>query len=95
MRNQEEIEDYAPNLQIRIKRPQRDLIERAASSKGTDVSSFVREIAVREAQNILLDQRLFQLGSEDWDAFNAMLDAAPEENPRLKTLLKRKPLWEN
>ncbi len=93
--NLEEIENYAPNLQIRIKRPQRNLIERAARTKDMDVSSFVRDSAVREAQNVLLDRRLFQLGNEDWDTFNTILDAPPENNPKLRSLLGRTPLWEN
>ena len=84
----------ATPLNIRIRSDQRDLIEQAASVLDKTVSDFVREAALREANNALLDQTIFQLDSAAWKKFNAALDASPSNNPKLKDLLSRKPVWE-
>jgi len=84
----------ATPLNIRIRTDQRSLIEQAALALDKTVSDFVREAALREANNALLDQTVFQLDSEAWDKFNVALDASPSNNPKLKDLLSRKPIWE-
>lgn len=84
----------ATPLNIRIRSDQRDLIEQAASVLDKTVSDFVREAALREANNALLDQTIFQLDSAAWKKFNVALDASPSNNPKLKDLLSRKPVWE-
>ena len=84
----------ATPLNIHIRSDQRDLIEQAASVLDKTVSDFVREAALREANNALLDQTIFQLDSAAWKKFNAALDASPSNNPKLKDLLSRKLVWE-
>jgi len=84
----------ATPLNIRIRSDQRSLIEQAAAALDKTVSDFVREAALREANNALLDQTVFQLDSAGWDKFNAALDAPPANNPKLKDLLSRKPVWD-
>jgi uncharacterized protein (DUF1778 family) len=54
----------------------------------------VREVAVREARNTLLDQTAVYFTNEAWEEFTAALDAAPKDNPRLRDLMSRKPIWE-
>jgi uncharacterized protein (DUF1778 family) len=41
-----------------------------------------------------LDQRLFVLESEQYDAFVNALDNPPPAGPKLKALMKRRPLWQ-
>ncbi len=84
----------ATPLNIRIRSDQRSLIEQAALALDKTVSDFVRESALREANNTLLDQTVFQLDSAAWDKFNAALDVPPNDNPKLKDLLTRKPVWD-
>jgi len=84
----------ATPLNIRIRSDQRSLIEQAALALDKTVSDFVREAALREANNALLDQTVFQLDSAAWDKFNAALDAPPADNAKLKDLLSRTPVWE-
>ncbi len=43
-----------------------------------------------KAAEVLLDQVHFRLSPEDWQAFNAALDAPPEDNPKLRDLLHTK-----
>ena len=81
-------------LNIRIRQEQRSLIERAAAALDKTVSDFVRDAALREAANALLDKTVFHLNAEAWGKFNAALDAPPANNVRLQDLMSRKPVWE-
>ena len=81
-------------MPIRVRRADRDLIDRAAGLLGKSRSEFVLETARREAQTVLGDQTVFQLDAKQWKAFNTALDAPPKDNPRLRELLTRKPIWE-
>jgi len=86
--------ERTPALNIRIKSAQRTLIEQAARASGKTVSDFVREAALREAQNALLDRSAIELDAAQWERFVAALDAPPARNPRLRSLMARKPAWE-
>jgi uncharacterized protein (DUF1778 family) len=80
-------------LNIRIRADQRRLIEQAAQALDKTVSDFVREAALREANQTLLDQVLFQLSADAWQQFNEALNQPQVNNPRLQDLLQRKPIW--
>jgi uncharacterized protein (DUF1778 family) len=79
------------HINIRAKRAQRDLIDQAAELLGKTRSDFVLETACREAQEVLLDQRVFRLDAE---TFQALLDAPPSDNPKLRRLMATKAPWE-
>ncbi|WP_263749841.1 DUF1778 domain-containing protein [Klebsiella pneumoniae] len=63
-------------INIRAKTSQRDLIDMAASLVSKSRTDFMLEVACREAQDILLDQRLFLLNDNQFEAFIEELDAA-------------------
>lgn len=86
--------EKAAPLNIRLKTDQRILIEQAAKVTGKTVSDFVRDVTLREAQDRLLDQHLFQLDGDAWDDFNAALDQSPSKNTRLHDLMHRKAVWD-
>jgi uncharacterized protein (DUF1778 family) len=86
--------ERSPALNIRIKAPQRALIERAAQRAKKSISDFVRDSAIQEAENILLDTTQIELDPAAWEQFTAALDAPPAENPRLRDLMTRKAPWE-
>jgi uncharacterized protein (DUF1778 family) len=50
--------------------------------------------ARRQAVDVLLDQRLFTLDPEKFDAFVQALENPPAPGPRLKSLMRRTPPWE-
>lgn len=81
-------------INIRAKRNQRDLIDRAAESAGKNRSDFMLEAACREAESVLLDRRYFTLNEESFQRFKAALDAPPALNEKLRALLKMKAPWE-
>lgn len=82
------------NINIRVLPRQRDLIDHAASVLGKTRSEFMLDTACREAENVLLDQRLFYLDAEDFSGFQAMLDRSPDDNPKLQQLLTTKAPWD-
>jgi uncharacterized protein (DUF1778 family) len=82
------------NINIRAQRRQRDLIDQAAELLGKTRSDFMLETACREAEDVLLDQRIFTLEPEAFRKFQAMLDAPPGENPELRKLMATKVPWE-
>ena len=83
-------------INIRAKTSQRDLIDMAASLVSKSRTDFMLEVACREAQDILLDQRLFLLNDNQFEAFIEELDApiTPERKTRIDNLMNRKSPWE-
>jgi len=76
------------NINLRVSRGQKSLIDRAAHALGRNRSDFMLETACREAESVLLDRRYFALTDEEFRRFTAMLDKPPASNPRLARLLK-------
>jgi uncharacterized protein (DUF1778 family) len=81
-------------INIRAQRCQRDLIDQAAELLGTTRSDFVLGVACREAQEVLLDQRVFTLDAESFQSFQMLLDAPPQDNSRLRQLMTMTVPWE-
>ena len=51
------------------------------------------ETANRETEDVLLDQKAFTLDAETFQKFQAMLDAPPSDNPKLRKLMATKVPW--
>jgi len=81
------------NINIRVKRSQRDLIDQAAELLGKTRSDFMLETACREAEDVLLDQCLFTLNADKFKEFQALLDKPPGENPKLRKLMATPAPW--
>ena len=94
-RRNERMERAHRSASIHVRAPQqaRDLIERAAEISGKTITDFVLDSATQHAVDVLLDQRLFALDEDRLQAFLDALDAPPPSGPKLKALLKRRPLW--
>jgi uncharacterized protein (DUF1778 family) len=81
-------------LNIRIKPEVRDLIDRAARSRGKNRTDFILESARAAAEDTLLDQVLMAVSPQAFEQFQARLDMPPNPNERLrKTILTPSP-WE-
>ena len=81
-------------INLRALDSQRSLIDRAATLLGKNRSDFMLETACREAENVLLDQRLFMLNKADFDVFMTTLDAPVKDNAALHKLMARNAPWE-
>ncbi len=81
------------SINLRIETGTRQLIDDAAAALGKTRTEFMIDSARREAIDVLLDQRLFVLDPEHYDAFVQALDNPPAPDPKLRALLSRVPPW--
>jgi len=86
--------DTKRSINLRIETHTRQLIDDAAAILGKTRTEFMVESARRQAIDVLLDQRLFVLDPERYDAFMHALDNPPAPGPKLRSLLRRVPAWE-
>ena len=94
MRTAESTRLRAENINLRVSKNQKALIDRAANALGRNRSDFMLEAACREAESVLLDRRYFNLPEDEFRRFTAMLDKPPASNPRLARLLRSKAPWD-
>jgi uncharacterized protein (DUF1778 family) len=80
-------------INIRALPAQRNLIDKAAAALRKSRSDFMLEAACREAENVLLDQRLILATAEQFQAFEDALQAPIPE--AVKILLTTKAPWED
>lgn len=85
--------DTKGSINLRIDAYTRQLIDDAAATLGKTRTEFMIESARRQAIDVLLDQRLFVLDPDRYDAFMHALDNPPAPGPRLRSLLRRVPAW--
>ncbi len=86
--------DTKGSINLRIETQTRQLIDDAAAVLGKTRTEFMVESARRLAIDVLLEQRLFALDPERFDAFMRILDNPHAPGPKLKALLRRTPAWE-
>ncbi len=81
-------------INMRVEADQHALLTKAAALLHKDRSAFILDIACREAEQVILDQRLFHLNKEDFKSFEDALTAPIPDNVRLKKLLTEPSPWE-
>ncbi|MHB8885327.1 MAG: type II toxin-antitoxin system TacA family antitoxin [Methylovirgula sp.] len=86
--------DTKGSINLRIETHTRQLIDDAAAILGKTRTEFMIESARRQAIDVLLDQRLFVLDFDRYDAFMHALDNPPAPGPKLRSLLRRVPAWQ-
>jgi uncharacterized protein (DUF1778 family) len=86
--------DTKGSINLRIESHTRQLIDEAAAILGKTRTEFMIESARRQAIDVLLDQRLFMLDADRYDAFMYALDNPPAPGPKLRSLLRRVPAWQ-
>jgi uncharacterized protein (DUF1778 family) len=82
-------------IQIRASAETKAILSRAAALRGQKLSEFMLDSARRQAEDVLLDQRVFTLDVQAYDAFLALLNAPAKPNARLVELMSRKAPWES
>ena len=75
-------------IDLRIHPEAKEALQVAASLRHKSVSEFILESALSTADEILADRRYFSLNTEQWEAFQAALDASPRALPRLARLMR-------
>ena len=69
------------------------IIDRAARMRGRSRTDFVREAAVRAAEEVILEQSTIRMSPEDFAAFKAVIEVPGQAIPRMVQLLREKPPW--
>jgi len=81
-------------LEFRLTAAAKQTLQKAATAEHRSVSEFVLESALARAEETLPDRQRFGLDAEQWQAFQAALDAPPRPTPRLAALLQRPSVFE-
>ncbi|MBN9071533.1 MAG: DUF1778 domain-containing protein [Rhizobiales bacterium] len=70
------------------------VIDRAATLRGRSRTDFVREAAVRAAEDVLMEASPIRMSPEGFDAFLKALSAPATAVPQMVGLLRRPAPWE-
>lgn len=81
-------------LSIRTNAEQKSLLRRAAEKKHLNVSQFVLQASLIEAERIIGEDARVRLTAEQFDWVTRLMDAPASEAPRLREALSQKPVWD-
>lgn len=81
-------------LSMRLPDADLALIDRAAGLRGRSRTDFVREAAVRAAENVLMEAGLVRMSQEGFAEFMAVLSAPTAPVLSMVEVLKRPAPWE-
>lgn len=81
-------------LNIRIKPEERNLIDRAAKTRGKNRTDFILDAARSAAEDALLDQVIISVSPQAYKQFLARLDMPPKPNERLRKTMQTTLPWE-
>lgn len=81
---------------ISMRLPEADIamIDRAAGLRGRSRTDFVREAAVRAAEDVLMNNRLIRMSAEGFADFMAILSGPATPVPEMVDLANRAAPWE-
>jgi uncharacterized protein (DUF1778 family) len=82
------------NINLRATEAWRALVDHAASLMEKTRTDFIIEATRRQAEDVLLDQRFFELNDERFRVFENILDNPPLPNDALKKLMNGKAPWQ-
>ena len=75
------------------KRGDRNLIDRAAKTRGKNRTDFILEAARRAAEDALLNHIIISVSPEAYSEFLARLDMPPKPNERLRKTMQTPAPW--
>src|SRR5436190_17547573 len=81
-------------LSMRLPEADIAIIDRAAGMRGRSRTDFVREAAVRAAEDVLMESTLFRMSPSGFSAFMKILAQPPTAVSEMVELLKRPTPWE-
>ena len=70
------------------------IIDRAARLRGRSRTDFVREAAVRAAEDVLMETAPIRMSAEGFEAFVAALSEPTMPVPEIVEIMRRTPPWE-
>lgn len=82
-------------LSMRLPEADIDMIDRAARLRGRSRTDFVREAAVRAAEEVIVERTLVRMSRKGFAAFMAALAEPARPVPEMVEVIKRKAPWES
>jgi uncharacterized protein (DUF1778 family) len=82
------------HLSMRLPDADIAIIDRAAGMRGRSRTDFVREAAVRAAEDVLMESTLVRMSPSGFNAFMKALAEPATAVPQMVELLKRPAPWE-
>jgi uncharacterized protein (DUF1778 family) len=70
------------------------IIDRAADLRGRSRTDFVREAAVRAAEEVVMESALIRMSPRAFGAFMSAISGEPVAPAQMVELFKRKPPWD-
>ncbi len=80
-------------LSMRLLEADIAIIDRAASLRGRSRTEFVREAALRAAEDVLMERALIRMSPAGFAAFREAIEAPAAPVPELVELLRRPAPW--
>ncbi|WP_028486025.1 type II toxin-antitoxin system TacA family antitoxin [Thiomicrorhabdus chilensis] len=81
-------------INMRVLPEQKALISQAAEILKMDRTAFILSTVCREAEEVLLNQRVFLLNDKAFDQFEQILEKPLPNSAQLENLLSEKSPWE-
>ena len=81
-------------LSMRLPDADLAIIDRAANLRGRSRTEFVRDAAVRAAEEALMENVVIRMSGEGFQDFVSALDAPARPVPEMVELLRRPSPWE-
>jgi uncharacterized protein (DUF1778 family) len=81
-------------LSMRLPEADVAMIDRAAALKGRSRTEFVREAAVRAAEDVVMEQQLIRMSEDGFADFMAVLNAPARPVPEIIEIQQRPAPWE-
>jgi len=83
--------DDNERMNLRVRPEQKATLMRAAALRNTDLTSFVLQLALREAKAVIEDAERVTLSERDTRLWLDLLDKPPKPNRRLIAAIKALP----
>jgi len=80
-------------IKIRTSSKTRDLIDEAAKIQGKTRSDFILSASAEKAQDVLLEQMFFKLGSTEFIALSDLIETPFDPSECLKNIISIKTIW--
>lgn len=76
--------DDTDRMNIRVKPEVKARLLRAAALRHTDLTSFVTQSALREAESVIAESDAIMVSERDFNRILALLDNPPKPNAKLR-----------
>ena len=81
-------------LSIRANAAQKNTLRRAADARHMNVSQFVLQASLQEAERVIERETLISVSPEEFQWLAELMDGPVAPMPRLRAAVKEKPVWD-